>query len=114
MGHVVRCYFGYESGYERGQSTGKFSHYIHIGDEKGVPIACMGKTRNVYQVLICKREGKIPNKMGGDSIKVDLEEIGEEKVGAIHQDLDKEQMAGSCGHRNYPSSCKKPGDFLII
>lgn len=39
-------------------------------------------------------------KMEGDSIKVDLEDIGWEDIGTIHQDIDKDKMAGSSDHKN--------------
>jgi hypothetical protein len=35
-------------------------------------------------------------------------------VGTVYQDIDKDKMAGSCDHRNYPSGSQTPGDFLLI
>jgi hypothetical protein len=52
-------------------------------------------------------------KMEWDSIKVDLEDIGWEDVGTVCQDINKDKMAVSCDHRNYPSGSKNPGEQLL-
>jgi hypothetical protein len=52
-------------------------------------------------------------KMDWDSIKVDLADIGWEDVGTIYQDIDKDKIAVSCDHRNYPSGLENPGEQLL-
>lgn len=35
-------------------------------------------------------------------------------MSTVSQDIDKDKMAVSCDHRNYPSGSENPGDFLMI
>jgi len=34
-------------------------------------------------------------------------------VGTIYQDIDKDKIAVSCDHRNYPSGLENPGEQLL-
>jgi hypothetical protein len=74
-------------------------------------VVCIGRVRNVYDILVGKPEGKIPlgrPRHRWDNIKMDLKEIGLKDVDWI-LDLGLRPVAGFCEHSNEPSGSTKGG-----
>jgi cell wall assembly regulator SMI1 len=74
-------------------------------------VACIGKIRNVYKILVGKPEGKRP--LGRprcrweDKTEMDLNEVVLEGIDWIHLAQGRDRWAGSCEHGNECSGSMK-------